>query len=75
MFNIFNKNNYNQWYTAVTGTNTVLVSNFVYRIKSVLSTTTGTFVSDMVGVSWPIGSTGDKLCYASTLTTGNVYLH
>lgn len=76
VFNILNKNDYNQWYTAVRGTNTVLVSNFVYRIASVAGDTSEPVIDAIFGLTWNavVATTGDKLCYASTFTTGNVYI-
>ena len=33
-FNFLDATDYNQWYTAVTGTNTVLISKFIYAVSS-----------------------------------------
>lgn len=68
-FNVLDETDYNQWYTASTGKTTILVSNFVYNIKTLPAALGGTVGLPTV---WDIESTGDKLCYASTLTTQNV---
>jgi len=76
-FNFFDTTEYNQWYTSVVGTNTILISKFVYKVSSTLS------ASDTAGLATTItnlkfedtvGNTGNKLCYAS-LTTGNVNVY
>lgn len=54
IFNIFNKNDYNQWYTAVTGTTSILVSSFVYRIKSASNPKSDDFINSMFATDWPI---------------------
>lgn len=78
-FNFFDNTDFNQWYTSVSGTNTVLVSKFVYNINSI----SGASGSNSSGLTTPflaipwnstISSTGDKLCYAS-LSTGNFQTH
>ena len=55
-FNFFDNTDYNQWYTAVTGTNTVLVSKFVYRITSTTNAdpgpTTPSPAFDLDALTW-----------------------
>ena len=69
-FNVLDETDYNLWYTASTGKTTILVSNFVYNIKALPAALGGGTVT--LPSVWDIASTGDKLCYASTLTTQNV---
>lgn len=69
-FNVLDETDYNQWYTASTGKTTILVSNFVYNIKALPAALGASTVT--LPTVWNIASTGDKLCYASTLTTQNV---
>lgn len=33
--NFLDQTIYNQWYTVVSGTNTVLISNFIYKVASI----------------------------------------
>jgi len=33
-FNFFDKTDFNQWYTSVSGTSTLLVSNFIFKITA-----------------------------------------
>ena len=40
-FNFFDNTDYNQWYTATIGTNTVLISKFVYAITSTANANPG----------------------------------
>jgi hypothetical protein len=68
-FNVLDETDYNQWYTASSGKTTILVSNFVYNIKALPTESTSKIT---LPSAWDISSTGDKLCYASTLTTQNV---
>jgi hypothetical protein len=73
--NFLDQTIYNQWYTVVVGSNTVLVSNFIYKVAALPSQTTqGAASSAMTAIGWAnaISASGDKLCYASTITTGNV---
>ena len=72
--NFLDQTIYNQWYTAVSGSNTVLISNFIYTVTSTSTagTTESAITTTMVGMNWDVTGTGDKLCYASTITTGNV---
>ena len=75
-FNFFDYTDYNQWYTQVMGTDTALVSNFVYRITSVAaaSTTakaTSTSLNALAFSTATAATTGDKLSYASP-SNGNV---
>lgn len=72
-FNVLDETDYNLWYTASTGKTTILVSNFVYNIKA-LPAALGSGTVTLPSV-WNIASTGDKLCYASTLTTQNFQTH
>ena len=69
-FNVLDETDYNQWYTGTNGKNTILVSNFVYHIKTLPTVTTAKVT--LPTTVWDIAKTGDKLCYASTLTTKNV---
>jgi hypothetical protein len=70
-FNFLDQNNYNLWYTAVSGTNTVLVSNYIYRI----TTTAAAGSSQDLAASLSVFTAPtDKLCYASTITNGNVII-
>ncbi len=74
--NFLDQTIYNQWYTVAVGSNTVLVSNFIYKVSSIANAqaTQGAASLAMTGIDWAsaITSTGDKLCYASINTTGNV---
>ena len=69
-FNVLGETDYNQWYTGAVGKKTILVSNFVYHITALPAESADSF--SLTSDSWDIGNTGDKLCYASTLTTKNV---
>ncbi len=73
-FNFFDTTEYNQWYTSVVGTSTILISKFVYKVSSALTAVdTGSLATTITNLKFEdtVGSTGNKLCYAS-LTTGNV---
>lgn len=74
--NFLDQTIYNQWYTVVVGTTTVLVSNFIYKVSSIATAeaAASTLAGTVAGIDWnaAIAGTGDKLCYASTITTGNV---
>ena len=73
LFNILISTDYNQWYTSVVGNTTILISKFVYNINSVSTATPSSLGTAILaaGFDGAIGTTGDKLCYASILT-GNV---
>jgi hypothetical protein len=71
-FNFLDQNNYNLWYTAVSGTNTVLVSNYIYRITATSVTASS---QNLAGSLSAFTTPSDKLCYASTVITGNVIFH
>lgn len=74
--NFLDQTLYNQWYTVAVGSNTVLVSNFVYKLSSISTAqaAASALASTVAGIDWnaAIAGTGDKLCYASIITTGNV---
>ena len=68
-FNFFDQTDFNQWFTVVVGTNTVLISKFVYSISNTgaaASTPYGPAIS-LVSKGWTtaVRSTGDKLCYSN----------
>lgn len=75
-FNFFDLTDYNQWYTTVIGTNTLLVSKFIYRVGTYATvTSSSTAATNLLNLnisSAQSGSYGNKLCYASTDTTQNV---
>jgi hypothetical protein len=76
-FNFLDQNIYNLWYTAVSGSTTILVSSYIYRIGTAPAATTSTAqILTVSAIDWAtvISSTGDKLCYASTITVGNVLI-
>lgn len=69
-FNFFDLTDYNQFYTAVIGTDTVLISSFVYAVSSVGTAQSSAYApaSTLTGLSWTtavVASTGSKLCYGS----------
>jgi hypothetical protein len=68
-FNFFDQTDYNQWYTTVVGSKTLLASKFMYKV-SVLPTSLAGLTAEAVitTVNWDNGNTnyGNKLCYAST---------
>lgn len=71
-FSFLNQNNFNQWYTQTTGTNTVLVSRYIYKVASInnLQTSDPTPASELNNLKSSFNTanakaTGDKLCYAS----------
>lgn len=71
-FNLFDQNNYNQWYVQNIGTRYVLVSKFVYKVNSVTnmvssSTTPASTINGMALSATTAAATGQKLCYASTI--------
>ena len=75
-FNFFDYTDYNQWYTQVIGTNTVLVNKFVYKITATNSKSTnaqvpGSTLASLTFDASTAAATGDKLCYASP-SNGNV---
>ena len=75
-FNFFDNTDYNQWYTSVVGTSTILISKFIYKVSTALNASdSGNLATTITGLKFEdtVGSTGNKLCYAS-LTTGNVNL-
>jgi hypothetical protein len=73
-FNFFDLTDYNQWYTTVIGLNTLLASKFIYRVANIPNTLiNGTASTNLQALSFTqTSSYGDKLCYASTETNGNV---
>ena len=78
-FNVLDWTDYNQWYTAVgSNGNTILVSNFIYRVitasTATATATKSTLTTSVLAETWNTATSGDKLCYASTLTTGNVHM-
>ena len=75
-FNFFDNTDYNQWYTSVVGTSTILISKFIYKVSTALNASdSGNLATTITVLKFEdtVGSTGNKLCYAS-LTTGNVNL-
>jgi len=72
-FNFLDNTDYNQWYTSVIGTSTILISKFVYNINSVstASSTSGITALSTLDFGSTVTTTGDKLCYAS-ISMGNV---
>ena len=77
-FNFFDMTDYNQWYSTVIGTSTVLISNFIYRITNDnnAATTQAAPASTLTALAWTTAitaATGDKLCYAS-ISNGNVLI-
>lgn len=68
-FNFFDQTDYNQWYTTVVGTKTLLASKFIYKLSTAPTPFPGsTAQTGIQGVNWDNGNTdyGNKLCYAST---------
>ena len=69
-FNFFDLTDYNQFYTAVIGSNTVLISKFVYAVSSVSTAQSLAYTpaSTLTNLGWNtavVASTGSKLCYGS----------
>ena len=68
-FNFFDMTDYNQWYTAVNGPNTVLTNKFIYAVSN--TTFAGAVAiaaapaSTLTAITFNVATTGDKLCYAS----------
>ena len=75
-FNILDLTDYNLFYTATVGSNTLLVSNFVFIISSIAGATNTATFGDITTLNWDgaVPSTGDELCHAAQATTGNVLL-
>ena len=78
-FNMVNELTYNQFYTSNVGTSSILVSNFIYKVAAAnvaaASSTEAAWQTTMLtSTNWntALASNSAKLCYASTLTTGNV---
>lgn len=78
-FNYFDLTDYNQWYTTVIGLNTLLVSKFIYKVASYATTSSSsTVATSLLGLGLSTAQSlyyGNKLCYASTDTTGNFQTH
>ena len=69
-FNFFDQTDFNQWFTAVDGTNTVLISKFVYSIASTSNAAGAAYApsSTLTTIPWTpaiVRATGDKLCYSN----------
>ena len=74
-FNLLDLTDFNIFYTATVGFNTILVSNFVFIVNSVASADSATTTfSGLTTNNWDLDvpSTGDKLCHAATFSTENV---
>lgn len=73
-FNLFAGTDYNIFYTATVGSNTILISSFILIVNSLATTDTSAGFSELMTLDWDaaIPTTGDKLCYAATSSTGNV---
>ena len=70
-FNFFDYTDYNQFYTQVIGSDTVLVSKFVYKVTAITAATStqNAPASTLTGLTFTTATaaaTGDKLCYAAT---------
>lgn len=50
-FNVLDQTDYNQWYSSTVGKTTILVSNFVYNIKTAPAPTT-TYGATIRGIDW-----------------------
>lgn len=73
-FNLIDMTDLNQFYTITTATNTLLVNKFYYKVTTGPTQSGTNLYTEMNGKSWSSNyKTGDKLCYASTETTGNVF--
>jgi hypothetical protein len=78
-FNMVNENTYNQWYTSNVGTSSILVSNFIYKVPAAnvaaaITNQAAWQVTMLTNTNWntALATNSAKLCYASTITTGNV---
>jgi hypothetical protein len=78
-FNILQRTELNQFYTSVVGKNTLLVSNFIFKVASTSTAlpSQGTASISMAAIgTWDAQGAivGNKLCYAST-SNGNVIMY
>lgn len=67
-FNFFDQTDYNQWYTSVVGTKTLLASKFMYKVTTAPADLIIGSLQDDINIDWNAGAAtyGNKLCYAST---------
>ena len=79
-FNFFDMTDYNQWYSITSGTSTVLISKFIYRVASDANALgsanaqpapASALTASLSAFTTAASTTGNKLCYAST-SNGNV---